>query len=192
MKKTFTVGIAGGSGSGKSTFSTELLKKCNGYNVKLIRMDDFFKPEEDLPTVQAFLSKETTYRDYNHPDSFFIEDFIEEVISCSKGSTEYDIVIIEGLFVLWDERILDMLDLKIFIDCNGDERIVRRIKRNMTYGFSMEEITKVYLDIVRYRHNEYVEPTKWRADIIINGAAPFNRALEVIKSHITESLNVAK
>ena len=174
MKKTFTVGIAGGSGSGKSTFSTELLKKCNGYNVKLIRMDDF------------------TYRDYNHPDSFFMEDFIEEVISCSKGSTEYDIVIIEGLFVLWDERILDMLDLKIFIDCNGDERIVRRIKRNMTYGFSMEEITKVYLDIVRYRHNEYVEPTKWRADIIINGAAPFNRALEVIKSHITESLNVAK
>ena len=169
MKKTFTVGIAGGSGSGKSTFSTELLKKCNGYNVKLIRMDDFFKPEEDLPTVQAFLSKETTYRDYNHPDSFFMEDFIEEVISCSKGSTEYDIVIIEGLFVLWDERILDMLDLKIFIDCNGDERIVRRIKRNMTYGFSMEEITKVYLDIVRYRHNEYVEPTKWRADIIING-----------------------
>ena len=104
MKKTFTVGIAGGSGSGKSTFSTELLKKCNGYNVKLIRMDDFFKPEEDLPTVQAFLSTETTYRDYNHPDSFFMEDFIEEVISCSKGSTDYDIVIIEGLFVLWDER----------------------------------------------------------------------------------------
>lgn len=190
MKKTFIVGIAGGSGSGKTTFSKELLKKCKGYNVKLIRMDDFFKPEEELPMAHAFLSKENTYRDYNHPDSFFMSDFIEEVKSCTESG--FDVVILEGLFVLWDERIFDLLDLKIYIDCNGDERIVRRINRNMTWGLSMEEITKVYLDLVRYRHNEYVEPTKWRADIIVNGALPFNKVLEVITSHITDSLNVSE
>lgn len=189
MKKTFIVGVAGGSGSGKTTFSMELLKKCKGYNVKLIRMDDFFKPEEELPTY-AFSSKETIYRDYNHPDSFFMDAFVEEVKSCTENG--FDVVILEGLLVLWEERIFDLLDLKIYIDCNADERIVRRIKRNMTWGLSMEEITKVYLDSVRYRHNEYVEPTKWRADIIINGAAPFNKALDVITFHITDSLNAVE
>lgn len=191
MKKPFIVGIAGGSASGKTTFSTGLLKKCKGYKARLIRMDDYFKPEEDLPTAHAF-SSENTYRDYNHPDSFFMSDFIDEAVSCAERSTGLDVVILEGLFILWDERILDLLDLKIYIDCNGDERIVRRINRNMTWGLSMEEITKVYLDLVRYRHNEYVEPTKWRADIIINGSAPFDKALGIITSHITGSLNAAE
>lgn len=130
MKKPFIIGIAGGSGSGKSTFSKKLLQSFNGYKVKLIKMDDYFKAEEALPTVHGFSSRENTYRDYNHPDSFLMDAFCEEVIFCA-GSSDFDIVIVEGLLVLHNEKILDLLDLKIYIDCKDDERIVRRIRRNI-------------------------------------------------------------
>jgi uridine kinase len=90
--------------------------------------------------------------------------------------------------VLWDEEILSMLDLKLYVDCRPDERIVRRLRRNMTWGLSFDEIASVYLDMVRYRHDEYVEPTKWRADFILNGSKPSELAdagiVELIKSNL--------
>jgi uridine kinase len=99
-------------------------------------------------------------------------------------NSEYDLIIIEGLLTLWDDEICEMLDLKLFIDCDADERIVRRIKRNMQKGLTMDEITSVYLDMVRYRHNEYVAPSKWRADLIINGSQTSEISLKIIAEFI--------
>lgn len=100
----------------------------------------------------------------------------------------YDLIILEGLLVLWDEEIYSLLDLKLFVECRNDERIVRRLRRNMTWGMEFDVIAKVYLDLVRYRHDEYVEPTKWKADLILNGSNPSELAetaiIELIRNKI--------
>lgn len=90
----------------------------------------------------------------------------------------------EGLLTLYDDDICSLLDLKLFIDCRVDERILRRLERNMQKGLSREEITDVYLDVVRYRHDQYVEPSKWRADLILNGANPSQTAENMIIDYI--------
>jgi uridine kinase len=100
---------------------------------------------------------------------------------------DFDVVIIEGLLTLWDQEIYSRLDLKLFVDCRPDERIVRRLRRNMGWGFSFDEISNVYLDMVRYRHDEFVEPTKWKADLILNGANSSNIALSAIVGLVEKS-----
>jgi len=74
--------------------------------------------------------------------------------------------------------------LKLFMECRADERIVRRLKRNLEWGLTFDEISGVYLDLVRYRHDEYVEPSKWKADLILNGSSMPERAISVITSYI--------
>ena len=85
---------------------------------------------------------------------------------------------------LWDEEIVEQLDLRLYVDCRPDERIVRRLKRNMKWGLTFDQIADVYLDMVRYRHDEYVEPTKWRADLIINGSNPSEKGIQLIANYV--------
>ena len=93
-------------------------------------------------------------------------------------------MIVEGLLTLWEEEIYKQLDLKLFVDCRPDERVVRRLKRNMTWGLTFDQIADVYLDMVRYRHEEFVEPTKWRADFMLNGSNPSPKVIEMIVVYI--------
>lgn len=185
MKKVFAVGIAGGSASGKSSLCDRLENQLENYNKKVIHMDDYFKPEEERPYSKSPVM-ETMYVDDNHPETIDLKQLHNDLKEALYG--DYDLIIIEGLLVLWDEEILSALDLKLFVDCRADERIVRRLRRNMNWGLTFDEITNVYLDLVRYRHEEYVEPTKWRADMILNGSKPSQLAeegiLELIKKHI--------
>lgn len=186
MKK-FVIGIAGGSASGKSTFSDNLEKALEPISVKVFHMDFYFKKAENRPKAVAPISGKI-YMDDNHPTTMDLpklEKDLEEYLE--KG--EAQVVIIEGLLTLWDEKILNQLDLKLFVDCRADERIVRRIKRNMSWGLTYDQISDVYLDLVRYRHDEYVEPTKWRADLIINGSNPSQTTLEMISAYIKEKIN---
>jgi uridine kinase len=104
----------------------------------------------------------------------------------------YDVVIVEGLLTLWDDNICELLDLKLFVDCKSDERIVRRIKRNIQWGQTFDQITEVYLDMVRFRHEEYVEPSKWRADIIINGSKFSDITIAIIREHIYNTMGKNK
>lgn len=106
----------------------------------------------------------------------------------AAARTKHQVVIVEGLLTLWDQAIYDQLDLKLFVDCRADERIVRRLKRNMKWGLKFDQVAGVYLDLVRYRHDEYVEPTKWRADFILNGSNPSDRALEIIAGYLKQKL----
>ncbi len=98
-------------------------------------------------------------------------------------------IIIEGLYALWYDWLYEQLDLKLFIDCQADERIVRRLKRNMSQrGLSFDEIAEVYLDMVRYRHTQYIEPTKWRADLILNGSTPSSLTDKMLTSFIRANI----
>ena len=81
-----------------------------------------------------------------------------------------------------------MLDLKLFVECRADERIVRRLRRNMSWGLSYDEVANVYLDLVRYRHDEYVEPSKWKADFLLNGSNDTGVALRMISQHIRNTM----
>lgn len=85
-------------------------------------------------------------------------------------------------------EIYEALNLRLFVECKADERIVRRLKRNMQWGLSFDEIANVYLDMVRYRHEEYVEPSKWRADFMLNGSNPSQTVLEIISTYIRSTI----
>lgn len=89
-------------------------------------------------------------------------------------------LIVEGLLTLWDCGLYEQLDLRLFVDCRADERIVRRLKRNMQWGYTFDEIADVYLDLVRTRHDMYVEPSRWKADLVINGSGCTDNALAVL------------
>jgi uridine kinase len=192
MKKTFVVGIAGGTASGKSTFC-ENLKKCLfelNLSIKILHRDDYFRPKNKRPFLESFVSGKK-YIDDNHPLTIYL-DKLKTDIKMNLEEEKYDVIIIEGLLTLWDDDIFRELDMKLFIDCKSDERIVRRIRRNMEWGLTFDEITNVYLDMVRYRHDEYVEPSKWRADIIINGSNTSETALLIVKEYIYNKCHKTK
>ena len=109
---------------------------------------------------------------------------LKQDLAQAVSGNRFQVVILEGLLTLWDKELYAQLDLKLFVDCKEDERIVRRLRRNMTWGLPFEEIAEFYLDIVRYRHNEYVEPTKWRADFILNGSNPSEKSLQIISQYV--------
>lgn len=182
----YIIGIAGGSASGKTTFCTGLANALSDYKIKEFHMDDYFKPEEMRPLSEAPIT-EVVYLDDNHPETMNLAKMNTD-IDQAIASKMFDIILIEGLLTLWEKNIYKKLDLKLFVDCQADERIVRRIRRNMQWGLQFDEISNVYLDLVRYRHNEYVEPTKWKADLIINGSNPSDKSILVIVSYIKEMI----
>jgi len=179
MAKPFVIGIAGGSASGKSTFcerlKTALMERGT---VLTFHMDYYFKPESMRPYVKAPIT-EKMYIDDNHPETIDLAQMKLD-LSAAISEGQANVIIVEGLLVLHDNDICKQLDLKLYVECRADERIVRRLKRNMEWGQSFDEITDVYLDMVRYRHDEYVEASKWKADLILNGSSFFEKALGII------------
>ena len=182
MQKPFVVGIAGGSASGKSTFCDQLKNYLCEYKPMIIQMDYYFKHENMRPYVKAPIN-EKMYIDDNHPDTMDLPKLRLDLLN-AINEKQANIIIIEGLLVLADDEICRQLDLKLFVECRADERIVRRIKRNMQWGLTFEQISDVYLDMVRYRHDEYVEPSKWKADLILNGSLGLEKALTIISDSI--------
>ena len=182
MKKAFVIGISGGSASGKTTFANNLKKALCNMDVFVIHMDSYFKPQEQRPYSEAPITG-VMYVDNNHPltiDLPKLERDLSDAAICGK----YQVVIVEGLFTLWDKNIYNQLDMKLFVECRADERIVRRLKRYIEWGETLEVISNTYLDLVRYRHDEYVEPFKWRADLIINGSNSSDTALRLIVTYV--------
>ena len=185
IKRPYVIGIAGGSASGKSTLCGMLEKKIIQAQVKVFHMDSYFKEEDQRPHVKAPVTRKI-YTDDNHPLTMDLPGLSRDLTAAL--TQDWDVIIVEGLLTLWDDEILPHLDLKLFIDCRADERIVRRTHRNMEWGQTFEEITNVYLDMVRYRHDEYVEPSKWRADLIINGSHISETALDTVLGQIEKSI----
>ncbi|WP_078555671.1 uridine kinase family protein [Bacillus alkalicellulosilyticus] len=189
MKKDhcIVIGISGGSGSGKTTFSNHLAKSLHSFNVKTLSSDDYFK--EVKPIVTAPYNGRQ-YADYDHPTSIDIE-ILHRDITQVVLSKLFDVVIIEGLMVLYFKEVREKLDLKIFVDCPSDERLVRRVKRDI-HEETFEEISSEYLDLVRHRHNEFVEPLKWYADVIINGSNTSHNSIDVVREWVLSSFNKKK
>ena len=146
MRKAYAIGISGATGSGKSTFSDTLKKHLSDYKVKVIHMDEYYKEESQRPKIEG-IGDGKEYIDDNHPMALELEQCYMDMQKAIN--MDYDIVMVEGIFAFWDKRIFDVLDLKIFIDCDSDERLVRRILRNLSFGQKLEEITGRYVQAVQ-------------------------------------------
>ncbi|MBC7235231.1 MAG: uridine kinase [Chloroflexi bacterium] len=178
--KPLLVGIAGGTASGKTTIARQLERALADLRVRVISMDAYFLREK--PRMRGPISGEE-FEDHNHPASFDLEGLMADLDACCAAD-ELDVVIVEGLMTLYHEPLRQRLDLRLFVDAPADERIVRRLKRNMAKGLAFDDIAHFYLQSVRFRHEEFVEPSRWHADLVLNGAYPSERGLEVIANWI--------
>jgi len=186
--KPYVIGIGGGTCSGKTTLVKNVIGLIGSeYTMTALHMDKYYK-NPIIRTIAPITGIE--YAEANHPDSLetdrLFSDFNEAV-----ANEKNDIVIIEGLFSLHYEQVREKLDLRVFVDLKSDERMYRRIKRWMDRQ-SVDDIAHRYLDTVRYRHDEFVEPTRWRADMIINGTLESNMGTEILITYIREAMKARK
>lgn len=202
MEKAMLIGIAGGTGSGKSTFA-EGLRDLFPNDVTIIAYDNYYKPQDDITFEERLKTN------YDCPDALDTDLLISQLeklivgdaievpiydfcIHTRKSETERvaprSIVIVDGILTFHDERLRDMFDLKIFADADADERILRRLRRDVNErGRDIDGVIKQYVDTVKIMHGIYVEPTKKYADIVVNGG--MNRiALDVVASKIEQRL----
>ena len=177
------IGIAGGTGSGKSTFTNRLRDRF-GDNITVIYHDNYYKRHDDIPF------EERKKLNYDHPDALETDLLIEHIKRLRNGESVecpvYDytvhnrsdktvridprkIILIEGILLLADPRLRSLLDIKIYVEADADERILRRILRDVKErGRDIDNIVEQYLTTVKPMHYLYVEPTRATADIVIN------------------------
>ena len=200
--KPLMIGIAGGTGSGKSTF-TDRLKEMFGEDIAVLYHDNYYRSNDGVPMEKR---REINY---DHPDSLETELLVEHLIKLRSGtavmSPVYDfsqhnrttetirvepkkIIIVEGILVLADQRLRDLFDIRIFVEADADERILRRAMRDLKErGRDIEEIMRQYLATVKPMHYMFVEPSKAKADFVINGGMnPVS--LDIVAAKIRERL----
>lgn len=180
----FLVGIAGGSGSGKTTFAKKILNGVpQGAPVALLHQDNYYLPQ---PNSRLRLHGEPNF---DHPEAFdwpLLKDHLERLKRGEQVETPvYDFrinrrttdtllvgpcktVVMEGLFTLWDPEVRNIFDLKIYLNVEADIRFIRRLHRDVRErGRTLEHIIRQYYDTVRPMHHEYLEPTRQYADIVV-------------------------
>jgi len=162
----FVIGIGGGSAAGKSAVAEELQSLLRPLRVCLINQDRYFLSGDHLPQ-HAAPGGGRTWPDHNHPDSFDFPSLRRDLQAARQG--EADVVVVEGILMLHDAPLRALMDLKLFVEADADERIVRRIRRNVARGHDLDGICDFYLDSVRYRHRDFCEPTRSHADLILPG-----------------------
>jgi uridine kinase len=185
----FVIGIGGGSASGKSSIAEALSKKLSPLQVTVMNQDRYFHGSARLP-AHANRAGTRSWPDHNHPESFDF-DSLRRDVRRARGSG--DVVIVEGILVLHDAELRDLMDLKVFVAADADERIVRRIRRNLAAGAGLDGICDFYLDSVRYRHREFCEPTRAHADVVVPGGQDeregTERALEEVCGRVRAALS---
>ena len=172
----FVLGIAGGSGSGKSTLCKQIVGLLADRKVVVMPMDHYFLA--DCPQMVGPVNGQV-YIDHNSPASFDLLGLIDDLDAHLCAGSAH-VIIVEGLMVLQHAPLRRRLDLGVFIDAPADERIVRRLKRDMARGRTYDWTAEFYLESVRHRHNEFVEPSRWHADLVLNGTHPSERGLAAI------------
>ena len=196
------IGIAGGSASGKTTVAQKIVAKSfPNDSVTLIRMDDYYKSLSHLSLEKR------QQMNFDHPDAFDFELLINHIRLLKEGQTilkpVYDftihdrgdqsevvhpcsVLVIEGIFVLWEERLRELFDIKLFVDTPADIRFIRRLQRDMEIrGRSLDSIVQQYINTVRPMHLLFVEPSKQYADLIIPEGGSNSIAIDLIASKIS-------
>ena len=175
----FVLGITGGSGSGKSTLAAALAERLSDrLTVEVLGADRFFHKE--LPTMVSPDTGEVL-EDYNCPDTADYPAMLDYI----RGKNDVDLLIVEGNGVLYFEEMRNLMDLKVFVDLPIEERMYRRIVRNMEAGRgTMEEIASFYLHSARYSEAKWLLPTKRYADIILDGRTWNGKGMDLLVHYI--------
>ena len=204
MKRPIFIGITGGTGSGKSTIAKEIYRQFGEDCIAMIEQDSYYKD-------QSHLSMEDRVKtNYDHPNAFdnnLLVSHLESLLnghSIQKPSYDFsihnriedttkvepkEIVIVEGILILEDPRIRELLDIKIYVDTDADVRIIRRMVRDINERVrTMESVINQYLNVVKPMHNQFTEPTKKFADIIIPEGGHNKVAIDIIVAKIKEVL----
>jgi uridine kinase len=180
---TFVIGVAGGSGSGKSTVTREVLASVGAGQAAVLMQDDYYLDQS------AMSAQERSKTNYDHPDAFDWPLMMEHLQALREGRAiempVYDftvhnrssktvtvkpapIIVVEGLFALFDPELRQMMSLKVFVDTAADVRFIRRLQRDMAErGRSAESVIDQYLNTVRPMHKQFIEPTKRNAHVIL-------------------------
>lgn len=204
--ETILIGIAGGSGSGKTTLADSLVNYFGEDEVSILRHDNYYKRHDDMTY------EERTRLNYDHPDAFDTELLCAHIRELKAGRRVempvYDysihnrsdrttavlpnpVIILEGIMIFAEPLLLELMDFKIFVDTDADERILRRIVRDVKKrGRSLDSVIRQYRETVKPMHDQFVEPSKRKADIIIpeggrNGAA-IQVMMELIRSRLRQ------
>lgn len=202
--KPIVIGVAGGSGSGKSTVAREILRQVSPAHGLILEQDSYYKSQDDIPLAERHKTN------YDHPDAYDNElllrhlerllqykpiqkpvyDFSRHTRSKRTVFVEpKDVVILEGILVLEDERLRQLMDIKVYVDTDADVRFIRRLRRDMRRrGRSMQSVIEQYLTTVRPMHRQFVEPTRKYADIIIPEGGKNRVAIDLLVTKIRSML----
>ncbi|KYD28273.1 uridine kinase [Geobacillus sp. FSL W8-0032] len=182
-KKPVVIGVAGGSGSGKTSVARAIYDHFGDRSILVLEQDFYYKDQSHLPFEERLKTN------YDHPLAFDNDLLIEHIhkLLCyepiDKPVYDYtlhtrsrevirvepkEVIIVEGILVLEDERLRDLMDIKVYVDTDPDIRIIRRLLRDVKErGRTFDSVIEQYLSVVRPMHNQFVEPTKRYADVII-------------------------
>lgn len=199
MQRTMVIGIAGGTGSGKSTLADRLKEAFEGEMVSLSH-DYYYKSNEHLSY------EERTKLNYDHPNAFDTELLIEHVKQLKEGKAiEHPVysfvehtrmkekvkveparvILVDGILIFENKELCELMDIKVFVDTDADVRIIRRLLRDVQdRGRSMTSVISQYLNTVKPMHEEFVEPSKKRADIIIPEGGFNSVALDMLLERV--------
>ncbi len=202
---SIVIGIAGGTASGKTTVAEKLFEAF-GNDAVMLSHDYYYKPHDDLSLEERALLN------YDHPDSLDTSLMIDHVRELKKGNSvlhpTYDftnhkrneewkrldsakIVIVEGILIYTDSRLCRLCDIKLFVDADADVRFIRRLTRDVKErGRSMDSVIHQYLTTVKPMHEQFVEPSKAKADLIIPQGGHNEIAINMIIDGIKKKLNL--
>lgn len=205
-RRPVIIGVAGGSGSGKTSVTKTINEIFEGHSIVVIEQDYYYKDQTHLPLEERLKTN------YDHPFAFDNELLIDQINSLlqyksiekpvynyewhtrSKETIHVepkDVIIIEGILVLEDERLRNLMDIKLFVDTDADLRIIRRLLRDIKdRGRTIDSVINQYLDVVRPMHNQFVEPTKRYADVIIPEGGRNHVAIDLVATKIKTILEL--
>ncbi|CAG8717019.1 35534_t:CDS:10 [Gigaspora margarita] len=188
----YIVGVAGGSGSGKTSVSERIIANLNVPWVVVLSMDSYYKV---LTSEQKIEALNNNYN-FDHPNAFDFDLLLENLKDLKEGQPQTNtlyganVVIFEGIFALYDRRITDLMDLKIFVDTDSDIRLVRRLKRDIDQrGRDINGVIQQYLNFVKPAFDQHIQPTVKNADVIIPRGLENLVAIDLITKHIQRQLN---
>ena len=203
MSKVMVIGIAGGTGSGKTTITRKLIE-CFGPDVSVIHHDNYYKAHHNLPY------EERAKLNYDHPNAFDTDLLVRDLRQLKKGKSiacpVYDytihdrtdktlvirptrVIIVEGILIYESRELCREMDIKLYVDTDADVRILRRIVRDVRdRGRSLESVIDQYLTTVKPIHEQFVEPSKRNADIIIPQGGHNQVAMEMVIERVRAHL----
>ena len=201
------LGVAGGTGSGKTTL-TRRLKERFGDQISVISHDNYYKRQDHLTY------DERCRTNYDHPDAFDTDLMVEHLAALKRGETIYcpvydfsehnrsddlleikpaPVILVEGILIFASQELCDMMDMKVFVDTDADVRILRRIVRDVKErGRTLDSVVNQYLTTVKPMHEQFVEPSKRKADLIVPEGGRNMVALDMLIKWVATHLSTAR